>query len=148
MKKIILTLATVLTLLSCSKKEDAAPTPLPTGIITYTMLGQTFTTTDFIITATSNYKFKWVSDRNFTTMIGDRTPIAYTAGASDNAQNATLTPNGVTYKCSKIMKVTINSYDGKTVTGSFAGNVYLNGVTTNPAEPVTGSFSCEAGAGI
>lgn len=133
----------VVMLFSCSKNEEAKDAKTPennSGRITYTMLGQTFTTTDFIIVAISNYKFKWISDKNFTNKIGDRTPIDFVVGATDNNQNATFTPNGVTYSCVGIMKVTIDYYDGKTVKGSFTGNVYLNGVTTNPANPVTGTF--------
>jgi hypothetical protein len=144
MKKaiLLLTLASIC-LFSCSKKEEEQAPATPTndgGKITYTMLGQTFTTTDFIMVAISNYKFKWVSDKNFTTKVGDQTPIDFVVGATDNNQNATFTPNGISYSCTRMMKVTIDYYDGKTVKGSFTGNVYLNGVTTNPAIPVTGTF--------
>jgi hypothetical protein len=139
----LLSVIIVVALFSCSKNEEDKNAKTPendSGRITYTMLGQTFTTTDFIIVAISNYKFKWISDKNFTTKIGDRTPIDFVVGATDNNQNATFTPNGVTYSCVGIMKITINYYDGETVKGSFSGNVYLNGLTTNPANPVTGTF--------
>ena len=146
MKKIIL-LVLISVQFSCSKDDEtAADTPTLSGTVTYTINGQKYTSNTFSA-ALINGKFGGATDegtqgRGFDVKIGDSESIDLTA---NNTQNifAAFYPGGVYYARNRSdsgVKLTIISWDGSTLKGSFSGMVNKDGNVANPKVAVTGSF--------
>lgn len=147
MKKTIFLFAIIFSLFSCSKDDETTKNePTLSGTVTYTINGQSYTSNTFSA-ALLGGKFAGATDegtqgRSFDVKIGDSENIELTA---NNQQPITVLfyPNGVNYgraRSNSGVKLTIISWDGTTLKGSFSGNVYKNGNYTNGPVSVSGSF--------
>ena len=114
----------------------AADTPTLSGTVTYTINGQKYTSNTFSA-ALINGKFGGATDegtqgRGFDVKIGDSESIDLTANNTQNIFARNRSDSGV--------KLTIISWDGSTLKGSFSGMVNKDGNVANPKVAVTGSF--------
>jgi hypothetical protein len=142
--KLVFAIFTFIFITSCSKSSSDENNANNTngGIISYTLLGQSYTSTNKVSVAIDNNKFYVCGDYAHNNLLGDQAPIPLQAGSYSNEQNAILTlPNGTKYSCINKIKITITSFNGSFVKGSFVGTVYLNGNNfDNPPVSVTGTF--------
>lgn len=131
-------------LLACSKKDDAA-TPAPScsgGSVTLTLAGNTSTQTDGVNAVLAAGKFMGLTDDNADIKIGDSENMDVAVGTVKNIVFIAKV-GGVMYgrtRSSSGVQATITGYDGTTISGTFRGNVYRDGVTTNPNVAVSGTF--------
>ncbi len=143
MKKIIVIFAIIFSLFSCSKNEEAAPAPTKGGNITYTVDGVTTKVEDGISTAIvdNGTKIGDISNSDGKTRIGDGTAKLFTVGTSITGEAFTVQINGVQWvRKASANTMTITSYDGTTIKGTFSGQVANNSSGSYVYKNISGTF--------
>ena len=109
------------------------------GKISYTVNNKTYSYTDGISTVIIEGKIGDISDDKHNAVIGDGTPHLFKIGQAYACKGLILMVDGLQYaRRSKDNMVTITSYNGKQIKGTFSGTVYNE--KTKETIPVTGSF--------
>lgn len=129
---------------SCGKSNASTPSSGGTkgGTITYVINGNTYSQTDNINALLLDGKFAACTDNNLDAKVGDGEMMATTSGTVKSGCYLSFTANGVYYARgkTKINTITLSSYDGNTVKGTFSGVLYKDGDYKNGETPVSGSF--------
>ncbi len=144
MKKIIVIFAIIFSLFSCNKDEEAAPAPTKGGNITYTVDGVTTKVEDGIATVIvdNGTKIGDISNSDIkTTRIGDGTTKPFTVGTPITGEAFTVQINGLQWvRKASANKMTITSYDGTTIKGTFSGQVANNNSGSYIYKNISGTF--------
>ncbi len=154
MKLPYLILAASMLLLSCKKesKNPASGTGTPNsstkgGKITVTINGNTYTSTKGVGALILDGKFMGCTDTQepagFNYKIGDSEEMDLTEGTTKKIA-IIVYPDGVNYGAARFfspgVSLTITKYDGKTLKGTFSGEVTLDGDNLNPNVPISGTI--------
>jgi hypothetical protein len=130
--------------LSCSKSDTPEPTtPAVGGKITYTVDGTTTTITDEVSTAVlqGGTKIGLIANRDLTTYVGDSGTKTFAVGVPVTSIAISIKINGVQWvRVSSGNTMTITSYDGTTIKGTFSGQVANNDTGTYIYKPISGTF--------
>ncbi len=143
MKKIIVIFAIIFSLFSCSKNEESAPAATKGGNITYTVDGITTKIEDGIATAIvdNGTKIGDISNSDGKTRIGDGTAKLFTVGTPITGEAFTVQINGVQWvRKASANTMTITSYDGTTIKGTFSGQVANNSSGSYVYKNISGTF--------
>jgi len=109
------------------------------GKISYTVNNKTYSYTDGISTVIIEGKIGDISDDKHNAVIGDGTPHPFKVGQAYACKGLILMVDGLQYgRRSKDNMVTITSYNGKQIKGTFSGTVYNE--KTKKTLPVKGTF--------
>jgi hypothetical protein len=145
--KIFLKLSAIIlsiVLMSCSKNSsDIQSTSTIGGNITYTVEGTTTKIEDEVSTVIleNNTKIGYIANTDLSTYVGDSSGKLFTVGTPVTNIAISIKINGVqwVYKGST-NTMTITSYDGTTVKGTFTGKVGNNSSGSYIYKNITGSF--------
>ena len=144
MKKTILVFAIIFSLFSCSKSDDTnTNTTTKGGNITYTVDGVTTKIEDGILTAIldNGTTIGDIANSNHTTVIGDGTAKLFTVGTPITGLAFLVQINGVQWvRKASANKMTITSYDGTTIKGTFSGQVANNSSGSYVYKNISGTF--------
>lgn len=146
MKKIFKTTLIIATLflMSCSKSDDKpTATTLKGGNITYTVDGTTTKIEDGISTTIleNETKIGDISNSNILTRLGDGSAKLFTLGTPITGIAITIQINGVQWvRKATANTMTITSYDGTKVIGTFSGQVANNSSGSYVYKNISGTF--------
>lgn len=142
MKKTILLFAIIFSLFSCSKSDDTNTTTKG-GNITYTVDGVTTKIEDGILTAIldNGTTIGDIVNSDGKTRIGDGSAKLFTVGTPVTGIAITVQINGVQWvRKASANKMTITSYDGTTIKGTFSGQVANNSSGSYIYKNISGTF--------
>lgn len=144
MKKTILLFAIIFSLFSCSKSDDTnTNTTTKGGNITYTVDGVTTKIEDGILTAIldNGTTIGDIVNSDGKTRIGDGSAKLFTVGTPITGIAITVQINGVQWvRKASANKMTITSYDGTTIKGTFSGQVANNSSGSYIYKNISGTF--------
>lgn len=152
MKFLYFILAGSITLSACKKETksdhtETANTNASGGKITLTINGNTYTSVNGVNALILDGKFMGCTDSKtsggFDYKIGDSEEMDLTEGTTKKIA-ILVYPDGISYGAARYfspgVSLTITHYDGKTLKGTFSGEVTLDGDNLNPNVPVNGTI--------
>lgn len=123
-------------LMSCTKGASQK-----SGFIEYTFKGTTYKQTDNISALILDGEFAGITDDNMEAKVGDGEEMNTASGTTKTGCYLFFKHDGVAYGSSKaVNEITITSYDGTTIKGTFKGSIGYDIQLSSSFSPISGTF--------